>query len=103
MADMTIKLVICIFSYSCNKAYIVSYLTWCQELVLSKTKPPKLDLGACEDKREAVELWLDQLTTGVYCQGFRDTAKPTTDPAHWKSAHHASEINAFRLRYLSMF
>ena len=30
-------------------------------------------------------------------QGFRDTAKPANDPDHWKSAHHASEISAFRL------
>ena len=30
-------------------------------------------------------------------QGFRDTTKATNDPAHWKSAHHASEISAFRL------
>jgi hypothetical protein len=27
---------------------------------MAKTKPPKLDLGTCEDKKEAVELWLDQ-------------------------------------------
>ena len=40
----------------------LAVLTWCQELGLSmsKSKPPKLDLGSCEDKKEAVELWLDQ-------------------------------------------
>ena len=29
---------------------------------MAKTKPPKLDLGTCEDKKEAVELWLDQFS-----------------------------------------
>ena len=32
-------------------------------------------------------------------QGFRDTTKATNDPGHWKSAHHASEISAFRLTF----
>ena len=74
-------------------------LTWCQESVLSmsKSKPPKLDLGSCEDKKEAVELWLDQFNDWCVPQGFRDTTKATNDPGHWKSAHHASEISAFRL------
>ena len=64
---------------------------------VSKTKPPKLDLGACEDKGEIVELWLNPFNNWFVLQGFRDTAKSTIDPAHWKSAHHASEISAFRL------
>ena len=64
---------------------------------MSKSKPPKLDLGSCKDKKEAVELWLDQFNDWRVLQGFRDTAKPTNDPDHWKSAHHASEISAFRL------
>ena len=43
-----------------------------------KTKPPKLDLGTCEDKKEAVELWLDQFNDWCILQGFRDTTKPTS-------------------------
>ena len=64
---------------------------------MSKSKPPKLDLGSCKDKKEAVELWLDQFNDWRVLQGFRDPAKPTNDPDHWKSAHHASGISAFRL------
>ena len=64
---------------------------------MAKTKPPKLDLGTCEDKKEAVELWLDQFNDWCILQGFRDTAKPTNDPIHWKRAHYAMEISAFIL------
>ena len=71
---------------------------WCQESILSmsKSKPPKLDLGSCEDKKEAVELWLDQFNDWCVLQGFRDTTKATNDSDHWKSPHRASEISAFR-------
>ena len=64
---------------------------------MAKNKPPKLDLGTCEDKKEAVELWLDQFNDWCILQGFRDTAKATNDPSHWKRAHYAMEISAFRL------
>ena len=64
---------------------------------MSKTKPPKLDLSTCEDKKEAVELWLDQFNDWCILQDWRDTEKAYTDRAHWKTAHYASEISAFRL------
>ena len=52
---------------------------------MSKTKPPKLVLAVCEDKKEAVELWLDQFNDWCVLQGWRDTTKPVTDTAHWKA------------------
>ena len=64
---------------------------------MAKTKPPKLDLGTCEDKKEAIELWLDQFNDWCILQGFRDTTKPTSDPGRWKTAYHALEISVFRL------
>ncbi|CAB4044017.1 Hypothetical predicted protein, partial [Paramuricea clavata] len=65
---------------------------------MANTKPPKLDLGTCEDQKEPVELWLDQFNDWCILQEFRDTAKPTNyDPSQWKRAHYAMEISAFRL------
>ena len=68
------------------------------ERKMSKTKPPKLDINICEDKRESVELWLEQFDDWCMLQGFRDPKKdPRTSFDHWKKDHHAEEISAFRL------
>ena len=59
--------------------------------------PPKLLFDAFHDKREAVEIWLDQFNDWCVLQKWRDTTKPNTDIAHWKSDNYAQEISAFRL------
>ena len=61
------------------------------------TKPPKLTFEAFKDKREAVEIWLDQFNDWCVLQGWRDTSKPLSDHAHWTKEHHAKELSAFRL------
>ena len=64
---------------------------------MSKTKPPKLALLATDDKKECIELWLEQFDDWCNLQGWRDTTKPMTDDKHWKAANHAEELSAFRL------
>ena len=61
------------------------------------TKPPKLTFEAFKDKREAVEIWLDQFNDWCILQSWRDTSKPTSDHDHWKEDCYAKEISAFRL------
>ena len=61
------------------------------------SKPPKLSFEAFRDKREAVEIWLDQFNDWCVLQKWRDTTKPTTDNAHWKQENYACELSAFRL------
>ena len=61
------------------------------------TKPPKLTFEVSADKKEAVELWLDQFNDWCILQGWRDVEKAPDDREHWKEANHAQEISAFRL------
>jgi hypothetical protein len=53
---------------------------------MAKTKPPKLDLGTCEDKKEAVELWLDQFNDWcILCTSQiqpRSAPPPRATPGH---------------------
>jgi transposase InsO family protein len=62
---------------------------------MAKSPVPKLDLCACDDKRESVELWNEQFGDWCLLQGWRDASKKAE--AQWIEAHYAQEISAFRL------
>ena len=64
---------------------------------MAKTKPPQLNLSTCDDKRESIELWLEQFNDWCILQDWRDTTKPQSDCKHWQEEHYAPEISAFRL------
>ena len=61
------------------------------------SKPPKLSLETTVDKKEVVELWLDQFNDWCVLQGWRDVAKELSDRDHWKDDKYAEELSAFRL------
>ena len=64
---------------------------------MAKEKPPVLDLSACPDDQESVELWLDQFNDWCTLQEWRDTTKLQSDNAHWKKDNYDLEVSAFRL------
>ena len=61
------------------------------------TKPPKLSFDGYKDKREAVEIWLDQFNDWCALQGWRETSKPASDHSHGNTDKYAVDISALRL------
>ena len=59
--------------------------------------PPKLSFNGYKDKREAVEIWLDQFNDWCVLQGWRYTSKPASDHGHWNMDKYAVEISPLRL------
>ena len=61
------------------------------------TEPPKVSFDGNKDKREAVEIWLDQFNAWCVLQGWRDTSKPASEHSHWNTDRYAVEISALCL------